>query len=64
MQTKYIFGFDLDKFAYKMLVRKHQNNHRRLHGLRPVRHKVQRHKPEISLFAVKRMRGGLSLNDL
>lgn len=58
MQPEYHFGFDLDKFAYKMLVRLHQNNYRRLHGLRPVRHKVQRHKPKISLFAVKRMRGG------
>mgnify|MGYP003310770680 CR=1 FL=1 len=34
------------------------NNYRRLHGLRPVRHKVQRHKPEISLFTVKRIIGG------
>ena len=58
MQPEYHFGFDLDKFAYKMLVRIHQNNYRRLHGLRPVRHRIQRHKPEISLFSVKRMRGG------
>lgn len=52
MQPEYHFGFDLDKFAYKMLVRMHQNNYRRLHGLRPVRHKVWRHNP----FAAKRMR--------
>lgn len=58
MQPVYHFGFDLDNWAYKMLVRMHQNNYRRLHGLRPIRHKVQRHKPKISLFAVKRMRGG------
>ena len=58
LSTEYHFGFDLDKFAYKMLVKMHQNNYRRLHGLRPVRHKVQRHKPENSLFTVKRIRGG------
>lgn len=52
MQPEYhIIGFDLDKLAYKMLVRIHQNNYRRLHGLRPVRHKVWRHNP----FAAKRM---------
>ncbi len=55
MQSEYHFGFDLDRFTYNMLVRSHQNNYRRLHGLRPVRHKVQRHKPENSLFAVKCM---------
>lgn len=58
MQSEYHFGFDLDRFTYNMLIRSHTNNYRRLHGLRPVRHKVWRHKPEISLFAVKRMRGG------
>lgn len=52
MQPEYHFGFDLDKWAYKMLVRSHPNNYRRLHGLRPVRHKVWRHNP----FAAKRMR--------
>lgn len=51
MQPEYHFGFDLDKWDYKMLVRMHQNNYRRLHGLRPVRHKVWRHNP----FAAKRM---------
>lgn len=52
MQPEYhVIGFDLDKLAYKMLVRIHQNNYRRLHGLRPVRHKVWRHNP----FAAKRM---------
>ncbi len=58
MLPEYHFSFDLDRFTYKMLVRSHSNNYRRLHGLRPVRYKVQRHKPENSLFAVKRMRGG------
>ena len=58
LPTAYSFGFSLDKLAYKMLVRTHQNNYRRLHGFRPVRHKVQRHKPKRSLFAMKRMRGG------
>lgn len=51
MQPEYHLGFDLDNWAYKMLVRMHQNNYRRLHGLRPVRHKVWRHNP----FAAKRM---------
>ncbi len=58
LSDAYNFSFSLDKLAYKMLVKMHQNNYRRLHGLRPVRHKVRRHKPKISLFAVKRMRGG------
>lgn len=58
MQPEYHFGFDLDNSFYKMLIRINKNNYRRLHGLRPIRRKVQRHKPKINAFTLKRIRGG------
>lgn len=58
MQSEYHFDFDLDTSAYKMLVRIHKNNYRRLHGLRPVRHKVWRHNPSAAKHMRKLFRRG------
>ena len=61
LSTAHEFSFSLEnipRYDIKLCKLIFDNNYRRLHGLRPIRHKVQRHKPEISMFAVKRMRGG------
>lgn len=62
LPTAQEFSFSIENVRHELCMQLYNlnfvNNYRRLHGLRPVRHKVWRHKPEISLFAVKRMRGG------
>ena len=61
LPTAYNLSFSLGnapQFDLKLCKLIRVNNYRRLHGLRPVRHKVQRHKPEINIFRLKRIRGG------
>ena len=55
LPTTQEFSFSIENVRYELYTQLHKltfvNNYRRLHGLRPVRHKVWRHNP----YAAKRM---------
>ena len=51
LPTAHEFSFSLGnapQHSIKLFKLIYVNNYRRLHGLRPIRHRVQRHKPEIN----------------
>lgn len=55
LPTAQEFSFSIENVRHELYIQLYNlnfvNNYRRLHGLRPVRHKVWRHNP----FAAKRM---------
>lgn len=61
LPTAHEFSFSLENApqrSIKLFKLIKVNNYRRLHGLKPIRCKAWRHKPELSMFALNRTRRG------